>query len=186
MKAVESVFVISDNAMRKTYRSSNCNETFLFKLTFMLRLKAKDPAGTNFPIPQTFHSLVKRTVPHFNVRCHFSVNAPILFDKLAGLSVVSRGSGNTRAGRSTLTTLPSLQTVYLSCDAPSARATTSICILKSRVNILRGDLFLNEEFYYCALPKRRLLANHFLALMYDHVTGMGHSIFLLLRGDRWV
>lgn len=111
MKAVESVFVISDNAVRKTYRSSNCNETFLFKLTFMLRLKAKDPAGTNFPIPQTFHSLVKRTVPHFNFRCHFSVNAPIRVDKLAGLSVVSRGSGNSRAGRSTLTTLPSLQTV---------------------------------------------------------------------------
>jgi hypothetical protein len=70
-------------------------------------------------------------------------------------------------------------------DTASAPAVASICMLKSRLNIRRWDVLLNNKFYHCTLPKRHVLASHLLALKYDHLTGVGDVISIVVRDDGW-
>jgi hypothetical protein len=78
------------------------------------------------------------------------------------------------------------QACFTSPDTASAHSVVSIHTLKSGVNIWRGDFLLNNILTtnHCTLPKRHVLASYFLALKYDHVTGAGDVIFILVWDDR--
>jgi len=70
-------------------------------------------------------------------------------------------------------------------DTASAHAVASICILKSRLNIRRWDFLLDNKFCHFTLPKQHVLANNFLALKYNHLTGADDVILIVVRDDRW-
>ena len=77
---------------------------------------------------------------------------------------------------------PIFKVLFLSSATAGARADISMYALKSCTNICCWDFLPSKK--YCTLPERGP-TSHSVTLSYDHMTGVGDVIFILVWDCRW-